>query len=419
MADHEISALKAHFYAQTFLKHSQISLGDMPPGFFDLNKVTCAFVPITIKDINGGLLFYDFSLSIARKRVGTMRIAANDLLGYPLVSIHEKITTDNAVRRKQVSAKIKKQANNPQIVSMELVCFNYPRLGFLVTFNTSIGETKQVIVDPEFPESEMFEVPEGGAGDIEGEVAYSVLNSLPEGGAQSSRAFTGLDKIMDDLTGNAFVPLVPPASSGQQQAFSAHMANLLLPALQDMPEGIGAPSEKVIDIPFESQKTPDFCVLACMDMLAHKLGVVPPTDQDSIEALLTQAPALYNTGGIRPSDQLASFGRVFSPALFSVAIDSQPSWDKSIAVIDQGRAFKSGIIGHARVACGYSIVPITGPSSNSPIQTQRFLWLNDPANGHTLELQEVVTQNKQTGGIQVTTQNPIKSNMVTVTPKGL
>src|SRR4051812_42831051 len=87
MASIDIGIDQGFVFAQTFLKHSQQSIGAFPPGFPDLTACSCRPTPIIIHDLSKAKLFYDFELESETHIVGSIRILATKALGHPFVSI--------------------------------------------------------------------------------------------------------------------------------------------------------------------------------------------------------------------------------------------------------------------------------------------------------------------------------------------
>lgn len=405
MATMQISQIEAYQFAVLFLE--QVTGGVYPDGFPDLHLCTCGFPPVIVRDIDGSDLFYDFPL-VQTHVVGTIRIAATKLLGHPFISIHERPTilaTDDV--NNAINSVFENTGASAHILSTNLVCYSYPNTGYLVTYRDAEQQIIRVIVDTMLPQNIPTEIPEGGITDYEGGAPYSILGVIPsEVNSQLVLMFDTVRAMSNDFVGA--LPSPNPLFVSRPEIRSI-FEEFVLPL-----ELANLSTEKLIDgVQSEPQIASDYCVIACIDMMARFFAVLPPTDQNVIEQRLANPPALYTPGGIRPSDQVKAFRRIFDTAAFNVSLDTDPTWAKAITEINIGNPFKSGIFTHARVACGYKETTLP-PNLDGVAQTNRYLWINDPTNGHMLELQEVLTKNTNTGNTFTAVQEPKKMNMVTI-----
>src|SRR5262249_20081770 len=127
---------------------------------------------------------------------GSVWIAALTSFTHPFVSIQNTSVDNDSL------AKIRNQIEQDQpgqtVLGTRLVCYNYPRLGYLITMSTDRNGHQDILVDLTF--EQIITVREAGlVPTLEGEVAYSLINLLPESGAQGSPLFGELDSIITGM----------------------------------------------------------------------------------------------------------------------------------------------------------------------------------------------------------------------------
>jgi len=412
----EIAPEKARIFAQAFLKNAQATIAEVPVGFPRLTDAACGSKQVEIFDISGPRLFYDFPLLDNHGALnGSVRVAADTIVGHPFVAIQTETTHLRSLRNAEQAAerRVAEEYPGTALESSQLVCFNYPRLGLRLTIRKPSGERLIRIFDLEFPASRLLAAPEGGASRIEGDTALSFLAALPEGG-DPSPLFTHADELVTGLLKEGARRLAildfDPSVADQQQ-----MSAILDSGMSNQPEGIGAPREKLIQVPLLPQKEPDYCVIACISMLLRFYGVPQYAEQDDVRKRLQESPPLYQSGGVLPEHQAEAFDRCFPSEHFRVDMDNTPSWQHAFEDIEAGRPFKSGIYGHARVAVGYREAALTTTGQVLLPEWQRCLWINDPNSSNVrLELYEVVTQDDATHEKKTRPAIPIKYNAVVV-----
>lgn len=413
----EIAKGQALEHAQTYLLHSQRTVGIAPPGFPRLTDCEVDTGPIEVYDVSGPKLFYDFPLLSNGSAVGSVRIAADTTLGHPWMSIQNHVLPDLDMAKVQAVSKADEEYPGFTVKSVNLVSFDYPRVGFLMELHDANGGKLTRVFDLEFPQNSLLGAPEGGLPKTEGLGVFSLFQTLQSAGIGENHSgiFDHANKLVAGMStaGSHRLGAVDTGALSSDR-FVAAINN----ALDNQPEGIGAPSEKTLTVPHEQQEKSDYCVLACIDMLLGFHVVSPPASQNEIRALLVQPPPLYSAGGILPENQLEAFKRCFPPDSFEVMIETSPIWAQARDEIDKGRPLKSGIFGHARVCSGYNEAPITTSGSDLVLERHRSLWINDPSSSQVrLELFEVETTDENNpDNPKVRKAIPIKTNYVYARP---
>ncbi|QEH31577.1 hypothetical protein OJF2_00420 [Aquisphaera giovannonii] len=439
--DLEISRDSALVHAVSFLTIVQRSLQAVPPGVEDLFVGDLADEPTLIFDLNESPLFYDFPVALNGRPLGSVRVAATKELGHPWIAIQQALPFDTAASLQRAQALLDQEAAGSQIIEAKPVCHLYPNVGLLLRAATPGGRTVVRLFDPENPSRPLTEIPEGAppptGSEAEGPGPYSLLESLSEG-TDPRPEFDRFDGLIERLidegsdSSTSSSPTDRPRRSIEdiKNALIWNAANqaemLTRPAgrraegeASDQPEG--QETERVLAVGHVRQEGQVFCVLACIRMIADSLQVgTLPGQQEMAATLQALAPPLFIPNeGILPSRQVEVFEHFF-PLGFEVIFDDTPTWQEFVGEIDAGRAFKSGITRHARVAVGYQVTPVRPTQGESGI-LQRSLWINDPSRSAVmLEAHEVVTldPNDPSVTLSVTPRVPRKNNSIFVRPSG-
>ena len=104
--------------------------------------------PVTVYDIHGKKLFYEFTVTKDDKAIGEMEMAASKVIGSSLhrVVLSPPMDRENAARKAMEVAE--KEYPNYKIRSTKPVCYSYPKEGVMVTLvKPGAKEEKTVIID--------------------------------------------------------------------------------------------------------------------------------------------------------------------------------------------------------------------------------------------------------------------------------
>jgi hypothetical protein len=412
----EISADSAFTNAVSFLTIVQRALQRVPSGLEDLFVGEVVNAPTTIFDLNETQLFYDFPVALNARRVGSVRVAATKLLGNPWIAVQQALPLDTASALQQATTLLASAMPGSGILESKPVCYLYPSVGLFIRIKQASGNQVVRILVPEDSRHPLIEIPEGaidlGPDHVEGAAVYSILEALPEGGDPGAE-FDRFDQLTNSIVAE-FETNRPgtPGKPRHEQVKEAFIWNA-----QNRPEG--ETTEKILTVKQIPQDPgSEFCVLACIQMIADFWQVGQPLSQSEMAQQLEEPPALFTLdSGILPNNQAAAFQRFFPPG-FQITFDQTPEWQKFVDAIQAGRPFKSGITAHARVAVGYQVLPIGPVAPGSDTQLQRSLWINDPAKsaGMMFEPHEIATLDPadSTRVLSVTPRIPFKNNSVLV-----
>jgi hypothetical protein len=420
----EITPDQAFVYANLFLTFVQRSISVVPSELEDLFIGEVVNDPIKIFDLNESDLFYDYPVALNEDRLGTVRVAATKLLGNPWIAIQQALPFNTSKSLEQATVLLAQELPESTVIDSKPVCYIYPTVGLLLRIRLADGEQAIRIFDPDNTQHQLIEISEGFMPDsdsIEGEIPFSLLQSLPEAGYPEVD-YDEFDQLLNGMisefqNGQPEIPKIPKErleSYQLKQAMIWNCQNRAEGFPEDQPEG--QTKEKILPVKLIHQDDPFFCVIACMKMIADFLEISLPSQSD-IALALQNPPSIFTTGqGIRPSDQTSAFQRTF-PNNVQIQFDGSPNWQKFVEEINAERPFKSGVTSHARVAIGYQEIQI-GSVGGSDIQLQRSLWLNDPSKsaGIMLEPHELAKLDPTDFNhiISVKPRIPFKNNSVLV-----
>lgn len=297
--------------------------------------------PLVIHDINGQVLFYDFTLTRGNEPIGYSRVAANELLGTPGVLLEIGPRHWDFER---AAAKLLPRARRElgQVGPPRLVCYSYPKLG--VMFEVPGKNTRAV-----YDVASLDPVPFLEGKDIEGAFAWSFLGSLSERErATRLRRYKAFDEARLTVSADLRRQMVSAKSlvaTIDQLELTAKMTAVRSRTLQFCNHYASTEARSHHCFSLHAQEVNDYCAVAtCQMVLCYYRYYFT---QDHI------APELgYSPGGC-PSDQSGGYEALTCNHL-QASFDSSPTWEKARDEIDALHPFKSGVPRHARACAGYS-----------------------------------------------------------------
>jgi hypothetical protein len=352
--------------------------------------------PLEIFDMNGQLLFYEFSVEKNRGVVGRVKVSANKVLGPAVYTAEigrrlwdaEKATE----RAKQLALK---RFRGARILSTKLVCYSYPKLGISVA-----------LVDPETKEGNVIvmdvatyqAVPFGTEMDSHlGIGVWSLYDSIP----LKERA----DRVLRWEEDNRLTEFLKEQARKAKIDLRTKLSNLELKALEEAlgklrgqgflgQESIRGtqyqrfkryiwPLPKTISLTLHGQEGPVWCAVASgqmifrhhhynyeQDDIAVAMGTIPPAPSP---------PPFFPTGTTYGG--FMSGMETLSRNYLDAIRDYFPTWASTKSEIDEDRPLMSSIPGHARVCAGYHRIRFAMYSPETQTITLRTLssvYIYDP-----------------------------------------
>src|SRR5262245_35985352 len=102
-------------------------------GFERWADIEADATPLPIHDLNGKVLFFEESVRRGERVTGIIRASASRLLGSPVIAIYEGPRGwDPEKAVEEARARAQRRFPGAQVVSTELVCYCYPKIGVRV-----------------------------------------------------------------------------------------------------------------------------------------------------------------------------------------------------------------------------------------------------------------------------------------------
>lgn len=303
--------------------------------------------PLTIYDINGSPLFYDYRVSRGSRVLGTVRTGASKILGAPVIA-HEfgprYWNFRSAVQR--LTPQVHKEHPRWEIRRTRLVCYSYPKLGVMFEAVDENGKKKRLIYDVATFDPIPEKPPAPG---VEGVYAWSFYDALPGDVRELGlKQFDQLDnwrleipgKIRDKFKGNRTLTRFEGLIHWPRFRIRVESKMLQFCEHYDYNE---ARSHHCFIL--HCQQKSDYCAVATCQMILCYYRYY--YSQDEI------APRLgYRPGGC-PPNQSAGYKSLTCNHL-DATFDSSPTWEEARDQINALHPLKSGVPGHARACAGYA-----------------------------------------------------------------
>ncbi len=291
----------------------------------DWKGVTLDPNPITIYDINGLKLFYQFSVLKKGVQIGQIKTSASKVLESPIITIE---VTPLPLNSKTALDGIQKVSNREypgmQIVSTNFTCYDYPKIGVTgLIKNEKTGELKQLDID-----------------------YYDQALLSP----------SDMVSIYDTIPGNQFSDNINKWTIGSQK-YLDNVGNLATANNQILQR---SPS-KQLSLTLHAQTNDSRCVPAVGQMIAQYYGI--SKNQDDIATIMgtTSAGTMIgniNYGELRFYKNYAPIG-IGKPSSIQ---DINPTWVELQREINANQPFNSRMrytpsSGHALATAGYRTDP--------------------------------------------------------------
>jgi hypothetical protein len=293
--------------------------------------------PLRIYDINGNLLFLEFSVIRDNKTVGVVWASASKVLGAPPVYIMQPgVRGYDPDKARSEALRIAKATYPTQdVVGTLLVCYSFPRMGIMVTLRDpkTKRETK-IIID-----AADYKLVPSGDEKREGVGYWSFYGRVPD--AVRGQRIEEYNKFHNQL-----VPAMKQAEVNSEGTLDEVVFRRFILVVR-----INC-TTRTVPLTLHGQETNDYCAVATGQMILQYHGY------NYTQAQI--APAMdYHPGGCGQDGQVSGYESLSHGNLDATA-DGTADWSEAKAEIDAGRPLKSGIIRHARACAGYSSCSIFG-----------------------------------------------------------
>ena len=298
--------------------------------------------PLTIYDINGKKLFYEFSVEKNGKMVGRIKASASAELGPSVYTLAIGPRPWNAATAIEKAEELAQQKYAEENISVKLVCYSYPKIGVMVTFadQPETGKNHRMIIDA----GDYSIVPDKKP-EAKGIGVWSLYESIPEEkNSQRIAEWEKDDKIVSSVMAKA-------KSLGIEDLTGRTLSEEELKSLE---EQIGGDrGQVVLGVPLYGQTNGVRCCVASAQMIA-KWYFVTHT-QDHIAGVM----GCGSSSGCSPSQELLYYKGARPDGLGKAGsyTDGSPTFGKARTEIGHARPLRSGVLGHCRVCIGYGTDP--------------------------------------------------------------
>lgn len=327
---------------------------------------------VTVYDLNGEPLFYDFSVvSPANEPLGLVRAAASRVLGVPVMSVYLGAPRWNAGQAFMKVTRAAQRKNKDEVVSTRLVCYDYPKIGVEVVVGRRGEGGRQIIDVGDFSTvPEKVEVTEGG-GPTRGRGIWSFYEHISQESANESiDRFSAYDKFVEDVQKRSGKKL---ANAEESSGITIVTVEPINPNLVDLPRIFVI--NKIISycphddnhdcFALQGQETNVWCSVATGQMILDFWRYY--YSQSDIAKAMGTGPGGTSWGG--EENGLESLTK----SQFDAFSDFSPTFEKIETEINANRPFDYSYSYHSMACAGYHFYfnDYTG-------ELQRSTYLYDP-----------------------------------------
>ena len=310
-------------------------------GGYDIEKE-----PLIIHDLNGQVLFYEFTVSNRKSQVGSIKASASRVIGSQVVTLEfgsRKWSRGKATERAEEEAR--KRFPQARLSPPELVCYCYPKLG--VRIYAGDDRRHSVIVDV----ADGSVVERVGKDDGEGFTAYSFYDEVAEPQREIRlRRFEQADREMEVLYKEGrelFEEGGLDHAAKAREIFVSRSPGLIaqvsLYSSRVLKYGPRCSPHDCFQL--YAQQTNVYCAVATGQMILdfYRWNFT----QDQIATAMNT-----DSDGTNNPDQVAGYQSLSNQTLVAT-FDGSANWAEAKAEIDANRPVKSGVPGHARAIAGW------------------------------------------------------------------
>lgn len=324
--------------------------------------------PLVIHDLNGKVLFYEFTAMRGKNPVGYIKTSASKTIGpaVPAITLGSRGWDPDAAMQSAMK-QAKKLLAKATLIDTEFVCYSYPKIGVKITMKDAKG-TQSFIFDV----ATNSMVDRFGADELEGFTSWSFYHEIVDRESPLREQIWDLaDKELEaakTLAPNLLDKGVTDRQlSGLKQTFLSQI-KAIMPIPFFSQQVIQYCRHRVTHdcYALHAQETDVYCAVATGQMILDFYRY-HHTQSEIATAMGTDASGTLNSGQKTGYETLSNNSLV-------ATIDTTANWAEAKAEIDANRPLKSGIAGHARACFGWKRqnLFIVGQ------QPKRWLFILDP-----------------------------------------
>lgn len=324
--------------------------------------------PITIEDIDGSQLFYDFTFTKKGQAVGFVRVSADTRLSSAVYAIEPSSRRlIEALALQKARREVSRLYPQAIFLKFSFVCYSFPKIGVKAQFQLN-SSTDFIIID--YYEDSIIHSSDVTRPDksdplanIDGLIPYSIVeHELPEAGPTSIEdipSFADIIKVASEILPRSGRLGDLDFTEGDYATLSEHFA--------DNPPII---TSLILPVSLVPQNTPVFCAIASAQMILAFFGF--QFTQDQVAAVMAPSGS-----GTTNSSQLRGYGELSKNRL-RPKYDTSPTFTETETFLGKFSPMKSGLPGHARVCRGWKRFDFISGLSGEILSTEFWYLINDP-----------------------------------------
>jgi len=304
--------------------------------------------PLLIYDIDGNILFYQFSVEKNGEDIGEISTAASKVLGVSVQQIGDPVIFDPIKLKIYAENYVAENFNDYETISTKFVCYSYPKIGIMVELINPHTKVQQKII---FDANDFSIVPERMP-KYEGESgAWSYYGQIPKN--EYDKRILDWDSINEQIN-----DIIKKANSAGINIFDPVSDENIQSLNQIIPYGTKAQEiGQITPIPTTLQEESSWCMVATAWIITKYYYPSTTRTQTSIGSYMgvsgDNAPTWdnqfdyyddsYAIGGLGKTNSVSSYWPG-EPALSYSMIKNEISYN---------RPLKVGYIRHSRACFGY------------------------------------------------------------------
>ena len=310
--------------------------------------------PLSIYDLNGQVLFYEFDVMNGNKVVGSTKTAASKTIGSPVITMEfGERSWDFKKASKEAEKKVRELFPKADITESELVCYSYPKIGVRVYFDTAKAKEQNLIFDI----ATLDLIERYASDEIDDFACWSFYQEVVEPEIEKrENEFKLAEKELKAVKSQTEKVL--------ERGMSSRKLDDLKSALIPKPTATVVQPVNITPIPWYSSKTICFSPRCnsheCFELYAQKTNVYCAVatgqmildfyryhySQDQIATAMGTGNGTSNTGQVNGYESL-------SKNCLNATYDTTANWYEARNEINANRPLKSGIPHHARACAGW------------------------------------------------------------------
>ncbi|MFY9301604.1 MAG: hypothetical protein WAO91_10510 [Candidatus Nitrosotenuis sp.] len=304
----------------------------VPEGF---ERPNISKKPQLIYDLNGSLLFYEFSILRKGREIGTMKIDSNMFFTSPVVTLELGESEWNVKKAREKAETILKQ-KYPYIKDFrtKLVCYSFPKIGVGI-FSQREREALIIVDVTDYSVAPSEEVSEER--NTEGFGKWSLYDEMKEHRQRAAKEWEEFKTKLSEMKRKI---------AGKSKKFAIKTITDIV-KFQHKTVQYCTHGKSHFCFKLHGQENYYYCTVACCQMILDYYRYYFQQN------FIANSMNVINGGGAFPIEQVSCINHIANHHL-TATLDTAPTWEKARDEINNNRPLKEGIKRHARVCVGWN-----------------------------------------------------------------